>query len=187
MAQSTNDTNPTAVRLGALRLVPGLLDALDGLAAALGDKAREFDGIVKSSRTHLQDAVPIRLGQEFSGYAAAVEKAMERVRTAAESLEELGIGATAAGTGINAEVAYIDGVVEHLRKLTGFDLRKGENFFRLTQSGADMAYLSSAVRNAAVEVSRIASTSGCSRPAPHRDRRDRPSAVQPGSSIMPGR
>ena len=188
MAQSSNDTNPTAVRLGALRVVPGLLATLDGLASALSDKANEFDGIVKSSRTHLQDAVPIRLGQEFSGYAAAVQKASERVRTAAVTLEELGIGATAAGTGINAEVAYIDGVVEHLRSLTGFELRKGENFFRLTQSGADMAYLSSAVRNAAVEVSRIASDFRLLASGPRTGIAEiiLP-PVQPGSSIMPGK
>jgi aspartate ammonia-lyase len=188
MAQSSNDANPTAVRLGALRLVPGLLDALEGLAKALDEKAREFDGIVKSARTHLQDAVPIRLGQEFSGYAAAVEKAVERIRTAAETLEELGIGATAAGTGINAEVAYIDGVVAHLRDLTGFDLRKGENFFRLTQSGADMAYLSSAVRNAAIEVSRIASDFRLLASGPRTGIAEiiLP-PVQPGSSIMPGK
>jgi aspartate ammonia-lyase len=188
MAQSSNDTNPTAVRLGALRVVPGLLAALGGLASSLDDKAREFDGIVKSSRTHLQDAVPIRLGQEFSGYAAAVEKAIERIKAAAATLEELGIGATAAGTGINAEVAYIDGVVQHLRELTGFDLRKGENFFRLTQSGADMAYLSSAVRNAAIEVSRIASDFRLLASGPRTGIAEiiLP-PVQPGSSIMPGK
>ena len=188
MAQSSNDTNPTAVRLGALRVVPGLLEALGGLADALDDKAREFDGIVKSARTHLQDAVPIRLGQEFSGYAAAVHKAIERIQAAATTLEELGIGATAAGTGINAEVAYIDGVLEHLRELTGFDLRKGENLFRLTQSGADMAYLSSAVRNAAIEVSRIASDFRLLASGPRTGIAEiiLP-PVQPGSSIMPGK
>ena len=188
MAQSSNDTNPTAIRLGALRVVPGLLDALRGLHSALDAKAREFDGIVKSARTHLQDAVPIRLGQEFSGYAAAIEKAIERIEAAADTLKELGIGATAAGTGINAEVAYIEAVVEHLRELTGFDLRRGENFFRLTQSGADMAYLSSAVRNAAVEISRIASDLRLLASGPRTGIAEiiLP-PVQPGSSIMPGK
>ena len=188
MAQSSNDTNPTAVRLGALRITPALLEALEGLQAALDDKAREFDGIVKSARTHLQDAVPIRLGQEFSGYAAAVGKAIERIQAAAETLEEMNIGATAAGTGINAEVAYIDGVVEHLRTLTGFDLKRGENFFRLTQSGADMAYLSSSVRNAAVEISRIASDLRLLASGPRTAIAEviLP-PVQPGSSIMPGK
>jgi aspartate ammonia-lyase len=188
LAQSSNDTNPTAVRLATLRMLPKLIAALEGLHRSLDEKAREFDGVVKSARTHLQDAVPIRMGQEFSGYAAAIEKAIERIRAAATTLEEMNLGGTAAGTGINAEPEYIDGVIQHLRDLTGFDLRRGENFFRLTQSGADMAHFSSAVRNAAVEISRIASDLRLLASGPR-------SAiaeiilppVQPGSSIMPGK
>ncbi|MGH2818604.1 MAG: aspartate ammonia-lyase [Actinomycetota bacterium] len=188
MAQSSNDANPTAVRLGALRLLPGLVDALEGLQHELARKADEFDAIVKPARTHLQDAVPIRLGQEFSGYAAAIEKAVERVSAAGESLEELNIGATAAGTGINAEVEYIDAIIKHLRDLTGFNVRKGENFFRLTQSGADMAHLSSAVRNAAVEISRIASDIRLLGSGPRTSIAELIlPTVQPGSSIMPGK
>lgn len=188
MAQSSNDTNPTAVRLGALRVVPSLLEAFEGLRAAFASKAEEFDAVVKSSRTHLQDAVPIRLGQEFSGYAAAVQKAGERVRAAAETLGELNIGATAAGTGINAEPGYIEGVVTHLRELTGFDLRRGDNYFRLTQSGADMAHLSSCVRNAAVEISRIASDIRLLASGPRTGLGEIVlPPVQPGSSIMPGK
>ncbi|HEX2050892.1 MAG TPA: aspartate ammonia-lyase [Actinomycetota bacterium] len=188
LAQSSNDTNPTAVRLGALRLLPGVLDALEGLRDALDAKAREFDGVVKSARTHLQDAVPIRLGQEFSGYAAAIDVARGRVRSAGESLLELNIGATAAGTGINAEPEYIDRVVAHLRDITGFDVRRGDNFFRLTQSGADMAHLSSALRNAAVEISRIASDIRLLASGPRTAIAEIVlPPVQPGSSIMPGK
>ncbi|MFN2388403.1 MAG: aspartate ammonia-lyase [Actinomycetota bacterium] len=188
MAQSSNDTNPTAVRLGALRLLPGLLEALDGLGAALDAKAAEFDRVLKSARTHLQDAVPIRLGQEFSGYAAAIEKAAARVRDAGSALGELNLGATAAGTGINAEPAYVDAVVRHLAALTGFEVRRGENFFRLTQSGADMAHLSSAVRNAAVEISRIASDIRLLSSGPRTAIGEIVlPPVQPGSSIMPGK
>jgi aspartate ammonia-lyase len=188
MSQSSNDTNPTAVRLGALRLLPGLLEALDGLRGALARKAREFDDVVKPARTHLQDAVPIRLGQEFSGYAAAIDKATERIRYAGTSLEELPIGGTAAGTGINAEPEYVDAIIEHLRRLTGFTLRKGDNFFRLTQSGADMAEMSSALRDAAVEVSRIASDLRLLASGPRTAIAEiiLP-PVQPGSSIMPGK
>ena len=188
MAQSSNDANPTAVRLGALRLVPGLRQALKSLADAFDAKAGEFDHVLKSSRTHLQDAVPMRLGQEFSGWGAAVRIASSRVGEAATGLEELNIGATAAGTGINAEPAYIDGIVAHISDITGFSVRRGDNFFRLTQSGGDMAHLSSVVRNAAVEISRIASdirllTSG---PRTGIGEIILP-PVQPGSSIMPGK
>ncbi|HEX2241210.1 MAG TPA: aspartate ammonia-lyase [Actinomycetota bacterium] len=188
LAQSSNDTNPTAVRLGALRVVPTLLNALERLRAALEMKATEFDRIVKPARTHLQDAVPIRLGQEFSGYAAAVGKAAERIAAAAVTVGELNIGATAAGTGINAEPDYIDGIVGYLKELTGFELRRGENFFRLTQSGADLAHLSSAVRNAAVEISRIASDLRLLASGPRTAIAEiiLP-PVQPGSSIMPGK
>jgi aspartate ammonia-lyase len=188
MAQSSNDTNPTAVRLGALRVLPNLIAALEELRAALASKADDFDGIVKSARTHLQDAVPMRLGQEFSGYAAAVEVAIDRIGAAARAVEELNIGGTAAGTGINAELAYIDAVVRHLRELTGFDVRRGENFFRLTQSGVDMAHLSSAVRNAAVEISRIASDIRLLASGPRTAIAEIVlPPVQPGSSIMPGK
>ncbi|MGI8791006.1 MAG: aspartate ammonia-lyase [Actinomycetota bacterium] len=187
MAQSSNDANPTAVRLGALRLAPGLREALESLADAFDAKAGEFHHVLKSSRTHLQDAVPMRLGQEFSGWGAAVRIASSRVGDAATGLEELNIGATAAGTGINAEPAYIDGIVAHISDITGFSVRRGENFFRLTQSGGDMAHLSSAVRNSAVEISRIASdirllTSG---PRTGIGEITLP-LVPPGSSIMPG-
>ena len=188
MAQSSNDTNPAAVRLGAQRALPDLIEALQGLSTALKGKARAFDGVVKSSRTHLQDAVPIRLGQEISGWAAAIDRAIERIEAAAESLRELNLGGTAAGTGINAEPAYIDGVVAHLRTITGFDLRRGANFFRLTQSGADMAHLSSAVRNAAIEISRIASDVRLLASGPRTGIGELVlPPVQPGSSIMPGK
>jgi aspartate ammonia-lyase len=188
MAQSSNDANPTAVRLGALRLVSGLRQALESLADAFDAKASEFDHVLKSSRTHLQDAVPMRLGQEFSGWGAAVRIASRRVGEAAADLEELNIGATAAGTGINAEPAYIDGIVTRISEIAGFSVRRGDNFFRLTQSGGDMAHLSSAVRNAAVEISRIASDIRLLSSGPRTGIGEiiLP-PVQPGSSIMPGK
>jgi aspartate ammonia-lyase len=188
MAQSSNDTNPTAVRLGALRATPMLLEALKGLQAALSAKAEEFDRVLKVARTHMQDAVPIRLGQEFSGYAGAIEKAAARIDEAAATLGELNLGATAAGTGINAQPGYVDSVIQHLTSITGFDVRRGENFFRLTQSGADMAHLSSSVRNAALEIARIASDLKLLAAGPRTAIAEiiLP-PVQPGSSIMPGK
>jgi fumarate hydratase class II len=188
MAQSSNDTNPTAARLAALRVLPSLTEALEGLRDALADKARQFDDIVKVGRTHLQDAVPIRLGQEFSGWAAGIDAAIERIESASEALKEMPLGGTAAGTGINAEPAYIDGVVQHLRDLTSWDLRPGENFFRLIQSGADIAHFSSSLRNAAIEISRIASDIRLLASGPRTGIGEiiLP-PVQPGSSIMPGK
>ena len=188
MAQSSNDTNPTAVRLGALRAAPSLVEALKGLQGALEDKATAFDRVLKVARTHMQDAVPIRLGQEFSGYAGAIEQASLRIEEAARTLEELNLGATAAGTGINAQPGYVESVIQHLRSITGFDLRAGSNLFRLTQSGADMAHLSSALRNAALEIARIASDMKLLASGPRTAIAEiiLP-PVQPGSSIMPGK
>jgi aspartate ammonia-lyase len=188
MAQSSNDTNPTAVRLGALRVTPLLLDALASLEGALSEKAAAFDRVLKVARTHMQDAVPIRLGQEFSGYAATIEKAADRIKEAAGTLQELNLGATAAGTGINAQPGYVDGVIQHIKSITGFEVRRGDNFFRLTQSGADMAALSGAVRNAALEISRLASDLKLLASGPRTAIAEiiLP-PVQPGSSIMPGK
>src|SRR5205807_895128 len=102
MAQSTNDTIPTAIRLGILAMTPGLLDALGSLGTAFSHKGREFDHVIKSGRTHLQDATPIRLGQEFAAYGHSLERSRDRIAGAAEWLRDLGIGGTAVGTGLNA-------------------------------------------------------------------------------------
>src|SRR5512141_2812373 len=106
MAQSTNDTIPTAIRLGVLWRLDEMLGTLDRLAAALAAKATEFDGVVKSGRTHLQDAVPVRLGQEFGAYAKTVQRDREKISLAADGLRRLGIGGTATGTGLNAHPEY---------------------------------------------------------------------------------
>src|SRR5215216_4293111 len=110
MGQSTNDVIPTAMRLAALELVAQLLSALGQLAAAFRAKAKEFDSIVKSGRTHLQDAVPVRLGQEFGAYSAALQKSVRRIGSAADELKEIGLGGTAAGTGLNAVAGYRRGI-----------------------------------------------------------------------------
>ena len=127
MSQSTNDTIPTAIRLGALWRLDELLAAVSGLASALRGKAVEFDGIVKSGRTHLQDAVPVRLGQEFGAYARAVERDGERIRRAAEGVRRLGIGGTATGTGLNAHPEYHARMVKRLSEITGI------TFYRVRQ------------------------------------------------------
>lgn len=188
MAQSTNDTIPTAIRLGCLWRLAELSDAVTRLAAALARKAEAFDHIVKSGRTHLQDAVPIRLGQEFSGYARAVERDGERIRLAAEGLRRLGIGGTAAGTGLNAHPEFHEGMVARLSENTGLDLTESDNLFESMQSMADMADFSAAIRTLALTLTRIANdlrllSSG---PSTGLNEIELP-AVQPGSSIMPGK
>ncbi|MBI5879817.1 MAG: aspartate ammonia-lyase [Chloroflexi bacterium] len=188
MAQSTNDTIPTAIRLGCLWRVDELLAAVDALAAALQAKAVEFDGIVKSGRTHLQDAVPIRLGQEFGGYAKAVARDRERIARAAEGLRRMPIGGTATGTGLNAHPDYHKGMVAQMSKLTGIKLYESDNLFEGMQSQADAADFSSSLRVLAITLVRIANdfrllSSG---PTTGLDEIRLP-AVQPGSSIMPGK
>ncbi len=131
MAQSTNDTIPTAVRLGCLWRLDELLVVLNGLVDALNAKADEFDDIVKSGRTHLQDAVPVRLGQEFGAYAKAVERDAERIRRSAEGLRRLGIGGTAVGSGLNAHPEYHRRMVKKLSELSGLQLYESDNLFEV--------------------------------------------------------
>ena len=188
MAQSTNDVIPTAIRLGALWRLDELLAALKNLQSALEDKSQEFDDIVKSGRTHLQDAVPVRLGQEFGAYAKAVERDAERVRRAAEGLSRLGIGGTAVGSGLNAHPEYHARMVKKLSGLTGLQLVESDNLFESMQSMADAADFSASMRTLALTLIRIANdfrllSSG---PSTGLDEIRLP-AVQPGSSIMPGK
>lgn len=188
MAQSTNDTIPTAIRLGVLWRLDELLAAVDGLASALEAKAAEFDGIVKSGRTHLQDAVPVRLGQEFGAYATAVRRDAERIRRSAEGLRRLGIGGTATGTGLNAHPKYHAEMVRRLGEITGLELHTSDNLFESMQSLADAADFSAALRTYALTMTRIANDFRllASGPSTGLDEIRLP-AVQPGSSIMPGK
>jgi fumarate hydratase class II len=188
MAQSTNDTIPTAIRLGALWRLDGLLDTLNKLVEALSAKATEFDDIVKSGRTHLQDAVPVRLGQEFGAYARAVERDAERIKYAAEGLRRLGIGGTAVGSGLNAHPEYHARMVKKLSELTGLKLYESDNLFESMQSMADAAAFSAALRTLALTLIRIANDFRllASGPSTGLDEIRLP-AVQPGSSIMPGK
>ena len=188
MAQSTNDTIPTAIRLGALWRLDELLDTLNRLVEALNAKATEFDDIVKSGRTHLQDAVPVRLGQEFGAYARAVERDAERIRDAAEGLRRMGIGGTAVGSGLNAHPEYHARMVKKLSELTGLSLYESDNLFESMQSMADAADFSAALRTLALTLIRIANDFRllASGPSTGLDEIRLP-AVQPGSSIMPGK
>ncbi len=188
MSQSTNDTIPTAIRLGCLWRLEELLTAVDDLAFSLGQKASEFDDIVKSGRTHLQDAVPIRLGQEFSGYARAVQHDGDRILVVAQSLRAIGIGGTAVGTGLNAHPDYHPRMVKRLSELTGQALYSSENLFESMQSMADAASFSASLRTLAITLTRIANDFRllASGPSTGLDELQLP-AMQPGSSIMPGK
>jgi fumarate hydratase class II len=188
MAQSTNDSIPTALRLGCLWRLDELLGVVSDLALQLQLKAVEFDPVLKSGRTHLQDAVPIRLGQEFGGYAAAVARDVERLRRSADGLRRLGIGGTAVGTGLNAHPEYRQRVVARLSQQTGLELQASDNLFESMQSMADMVDFSASLRTLAVTLTRVANDIRllASGPATGLDEIRLP-AVQPGSSIMPGK
>src|SRR5690242_4124490 len=188
MAQSTNDTIPTTIRLACLSQLEGLTRSFEGLRDALLAKGKEFDDIVKAGRTHLQDAMPIRLGQEFTAYAGSLERSARRVREAADYLRDLGIGGTAVGTGVAAEPQYPELMVKHLRKMTGLELRVGKDRIQLMQSMGDVAGFSAALRVLAIDLSKIASDLRLMVMGPLTgiDEITLP-AVQPGSSIMPGK
>jgi fumarate hydratase, class II len=188
MAQSTNDTIPTAIRLGCLWRLDELAETLDKLADALDAKAKEFDDVVKSGRTHLQDAVPVRLGQEFGAYALAVRRNRDKIVEAAQGLRRLGIGGTATGSGLNAHPEYHSRMIVTLSRLTGLELHESDNLFESMQSMADPVHFSGALRTLAQDLTRIANdfrllSSG---PSTGLDEIRLP-AVQPGSSIMPGK
>jgi fumarate hydratase class II len=188
MAQSTNDTIPTAIRLGCLWRLDELFRAMSNLSLALDEKAREFYPIVKSGRTHLQDAVPVRLGQEFGAYAKAVARDRDKINLAAGELRRLGIGGTATGTGLNAHPEYHTRMVKRLAELCDFPLYESDNLFESMQSMADMVFFSGALRTLAQDLIRIANDFRllASGPSTGLDEIRLP-AVQPGSSIMPGK
>jgi aspartate ammonia-lyase len=188
MAQSTNDTIPTNIRLSALSQLPGLVSAFEGLRDALAEKGREFDHIVKAGRTHLQDAMPIRLGQEFAAYAGSLDRALRRVREAADYLRDLGIGGSAVGTGVTVEAEYPALMNKHLKQITALELRVGQDRIQLMQSMGDAAAFSASLRGLAIDLSKIASDLRLMVMGPRTgiDEIKLP-AVQPGSSIMPGK
>jgi fumarate hydratase class II/aspartate ammonia-lyase len=188
MAQSTNDVVPTAMRLAALELAPETADAIAELAATFDRKARRWDGIVKSGRTHLMDATPIRLGQEVSGWAAALRAAAARIRDALPELSVVGLGGTAVGTGLNAHPRYRALVVRELERLTGVPLTPAPNPFYAMQSLAPFVNLSAALRTAALELIRLGGDLRLLGSGPNTGLAElRLPAVQPGSSIMPGK
>jgi len=188
MAQSTNDVIPTAMRLATLAALPAFLAALDRFAQSLLAKGAAFDHVLKSGRTHLQDATPIRLGQEFTAYGRTVARHREKLTRAADWLRELGIGGTAVGTGLNAEVQYPELMVKHLEQVSGLDLRVGEDRIQLMQSMGDIATFSGAFRAYVTDLAKIANDIRLMASGPRTGLAEiLLPAVQPGSSIMPGK
>ena len=188
MGQSTNDVFPTATRIALLLGARPLVEQARALAASLTRKADAFRDVLKTGRTHLQDAVPMTLGQEFGGYAACIQRGGEDVAVASEQLHELNIGATAVGTGLNAGDDYRRLTIEHLRQATELPLVPAANLFRVTQSMGDVLAYSSALRRLAIEAGKVASDLRLLSMGPRAGLSEiRLPAVQPGSSIMPGK
>ena len=188
MAQSTNDVCPTAIRIGGVRCGIRLISTIENVEKAFAAKAKEFDNVVKSGRTHLQDAVPIRLGQEFGAYAANMKKHREAISRAIDANKELGIGGTAAGTGLNAHPKYRPMMVEELSKELGVKFKMADDYFEAMESLRPFVELSSAVRNLAQDLIRIANDLRLLSSGPKTGFAEiNLPAVQPGSSIMPGK
>lgn len=188
MAQSTNDAFPTAIKIAALKLTQTLVTSLNGLGQALEEKELEFDGIIKMGRTHLQDAVPIRLGQEFGAWASVIRRDIQRIKTAAAGLETISMGATAVGTGLNADVDYIEAVTEILAANTKLPLVRTSNMVDATQNTDVYVALSSALKICAVNLSKMANDLRLLASGPRCGLNEiNLPAMQPGSSIMPGK
>ena len=188
MAQSTNDVIPTAIRLACLTELGSFEKAFNGLANEFAKKGKEFDDVLKSGRTHLQDAMPIRLGQEFEAYAETLRRGLKRVVEAADYLRDLGIGGSAVGTGVNVEPEYPKLMVKYLRESAKVDLREGKDRVQLMQSMGDVAGFSAQIKVLALDLSKIASDLRLMASGPRTGLDEiRLPAVQPGSSIMPGK
>ncbi|HKP54230.1 MAG TPA: aspartate ammonia-lyase [Chloroflexia bacterium] len=188
MAQSTNDVFPTAMRVAALLQLRELYPELERLQKAFADKGREFDRIIKSGRTHMQDAVPIRLGQEFTAYSITLGKMRRKIEHAAEAMLELNIGATAAGTGLNSDPRYQEAVVKKLSELTGLPLQPAGHLVEMTQTQYAMAEAHGALKLLALELTRIANDLRLMSSGPQTGLAEIVlPPVQPGSSIMPGK
>ena len=186
--QSTNDVFPTGMRLAALLELEKLYPVLDSLVGALEKKGTEFHDILKSGRTHMQDAVPMRLGQEFTAYAGAIRRASSAIRQVSESLRELGLGGSAVGTGINTHPDYREKAIRNLARISGQKLVPVDDMRYAMQSNFAMANVSSALRNLALEVIRIANDLRLLSSGPNTGFAEiNLPALQPGSSIMPGK
>ncbi|HEX2268848.1 MAG TPA: aspartate ammonia-lyase [Pyrinomonadaceae bacterium] len=187
-AQSTNDVMPTAMRIAAVRGLVQLVEALDQLEKSFANKGDEFAGIEKSGRTHLHDAVPMTLGDEFHAYAFNVGRATQRLRALEDSLLEVPLGGTAVGTGTNAPPEFAPLAIKKLREITGFKLKESPQRVASQQSLGDFLALSAALVGLLVELSKTANDLRLMNSGPHTGFNEiELPALQPGSSIMPGK
>jgi fumarate hydratase, class II len=189
MGQSSNDVIPTAIHLSALiSIQEDLLPALEKLQEALEEKSREFDDVVKTGRTHLQDATPIRLGQEFTGYAGQIERGIERVKKAREDLTEVALGGTAVGTGVNTHDEFAQRVCDRLSERFGVEVRETGNHFQAQSAMDGTVFTSGALKTVAVSLMKIANDIRWLGAGPRANLAEIAlPEVQPGSSIMPGK
>lgn len=188
MGQSTNDVYPTSGKLGAIELTLKLLEELDELLKSLDNKAKEFDGIVKMGRTQLQDAVPIRLGQEFKAYKDALSRDVKRINYALDGLKCVNMGASAIGTGINVDTKYLETIVPTLAKITGYDLVQTEDLVDGTQNLDALAFFSSTLKAMAITLSKMSNDLRLLSSGPRTGIGEiNLPAKQNGSSIMPGK
>lgn len=186
--QSTNDVVPTAGKIAIIRLLDKAIENLKKLNLALKDKAIEFDGIIKMGRTQMQDAIPIRLGQEFKAYSCAIERDIERISRVRENLNSVNLGGTAIGTALNANRDYLNTVVDNLSKVTGLKLRQADNLVDATQNLDVFVELSGAIKACAVSLSKISNDLRLMSSGPRTGFGEiNLPPRQNGSSIMPGK
>ncbi|MEK3841436.1 aspartate ammonia-lyase [Bacillus sp. FSL W7-1092] len=188
MSQSTNDVFPTAIHISTLKLLEKLLKTMEDMHSVFKQKAQEFDSVIKMGRTHLQDAVPIRLGQEFEAYSRVLERDIKRIKQSRQHLYEVNMGATAVGTGLNADPEYIKQVVKHLADISGLPLVGADHLVDATQNTDAYTEVSASLKVCMMNMSKIANDLRLMVSGPRAGLAEISlPARQPGSSIMPGK
>ncbi|QXE01265.1 aspartate ammonia-lyase [Terribacillus sp. DMT04] len=188
MSQSTNDVFPTAIHISTLNMLEKLLDTMEYMHGEFKKKATAFDSIIKMGRTHLQDAVPIRLGQEFEAYSRVLERDIKRIKQSRQHLYEVNMGATAVGTGLNANPKYIERVTEHLTEISGLPLVSAVHLVDATQNTDAYTEVSATLKVCMMNMSKIANDLRLMASGPRAGLNEiNLPARQPGSSIMPGK
>ncbi|KKI92238.1 aspartate ammonia-lyase [Bacillus sp. SA1-12] len=188
MSQSTNDVFPTAIHIATLNLLEKLLKTMEDMLVVFKEKAKQFDHVIKMGRTHLQDAVPIRLGQEFEAYSRVLERDIKRIKQSRQHLYEVNMGATAVGTGLNADPRYIEMVVKHLAEISSLPLVGAEHLVDATQNTDAYTEVSAALKVCMMNMSKIANDLRLMASGPRAGLSEITlPARQPGSSIMPGK